>query len=170
MASDGTVYDNGYGICMIPISFITDGKWHDAKTTDGGYKSSYMHTTVLPGIVTKLKNVLGSHIVSRNVLLSDEAIDGTSTSYSWTTSDATLMSYGQLSGTFGTRKNKYDDGEAIYKLPIFNKGISYNINYSYWLRNIQTTLSASCITGNGTLDFANVTATGINIRPIIFLR
>ena len=68
LAADGTIYDNGYGICMIPKTQATNAKWNNSNTLTGAYKSSTIHTTHLPNIVTKLQNVLGSHIVQRNVL------------------------------------------------------------------------------------------------------
>ena len=56
-AADGTVYDNGYGICMIPKTHVIIESWNDTNTTTGGYKSSRMHNTVLPTVVTNLKTV-----------------------------------------------------------------------------------------------------------------
>lgn len=70
LAADGTVYDNGYGICMIPQTQVTTATWNASSTLTGAYKSSTMHNTHLPNIVTKLQNVLGSRIVRRNVILS----------------------------------------------------------------------------------------------------
>lgn len=162
IAADGSVYDNGYGIALIPDELIKDSakaQYHSDGNFTGGYISSSIHTISIPAMVNKFTNVLGNHIVTRNVLLSSSNIgtnsnSGTTTtryssSYTWTTSKATLMSAGQLTGTFGSHNNKYDDGEATYKLPLFDHAdISYGYNgsdrrpnytqpYSYWLRNIK---------------------------------
>ena len=134
LAADGTTYDNGYGICIIPRTQVTTGKWNKLATTRGGYKSSDMHTTVLPGIVTKLKTILGSHIVNRNVLLSSSTDGNYSNAYTWTTAYATLMSIGKVTGTFASYINNYDDGEANYKLPIFNSK-EYTGPY-FWSRGL----------------------------------
>lgn len=162
LAADGTVYDNGYGIALIPDELISDSakaQYNSDGNFTGGYIHSSIHTSSIPAMVNKFTNVLGNHIVTRNVLLSSSntgtnSSSGTTTtryssSYTWTTSKATLMSAGQLTGTFGSHNNKYDDGEATYKLPLFDHtDISYGYNgsthrpsytqsYQYWLRNIK---------------------------------
>ena len=183
-AADGTVYDNGYGICMIPKTQVTTGKWH-SNNIISGYKSSTMHTSTLPTIVNNLKNVLGSHIVNRNVLLSSGISTGYkptyySNAYTWTTSYATLMSFGQLTGEFGTRKTKYDDGEANYRLPLFNYTNDYSTGNRYWLRNVVGRAYDnfnSCyyyeawnITEEGRVNGAYQVTYSVGVRPLIYLR
>ena len=146
MAADGTIYDNGYGICMISKSGIDSHQieWNgEGKGVIGGYKSSYIHNDVLNSqasydLLARLKNILGSHLIDRNVLLSnsvDTANGYASNGYEWTTAHLTLMSVGQLTGVFASHTTKYDDGEANYKLPLFNH-VGYG--YNHWLRNIST--------------------------------
>ena len=176
MAADSTIFDNGYGICLIPKTQLTTGKWNTSKTLEGGYNASNMHTSILPEVVTNLKNILGTHIVNRNVLLSN-SVDSSnkyySNSYAWTTADATLLSVRQMNGSLSTYTNKYDEGEANYKLPIFNsETLSTRLNY--WTR---------CIYGVGygnayriwfiydTGDPGNASPDGsYGIRPMIYLR
>ena len=184
-AADGTVYDNGYGICMIPKTQVTTGKWHNVGDATNGYISSVMHTSTLPSIVTKLQTILGSHIVNRNVLLSSgtDTTNYYSNAYTWTTAYATLMSVGQLTGEFARYRNKYDDGEANYKLPLFNY-TGYGIGSIFTLRNIWTGLSiynnvkyayALYINANGSIGFTYGTVDSEvtypnGIRPMIYLR
>lgn len=176
MAADSTTFDNGYGICLIPKTQLTTGKWNTSKTLEGGYNASNMHISILPEVVTNLKNILGTHIVNRNVLLSN-SVDSSnkyySNSYAWTTADATLLSVRQMNGSISTYTNKYDEGEANYKLPIFNsETLSTRLNY--WTR---------CIYGVGygnayrvwfiydTGDPGNASPDGsYGIRPMIYLR
>ena len=171
-ASDGTMYNNGYGICLIPKTQVTTGQWNTSATTSGGYKSSYMHNTVLPNIVTKLKTILGTHIVNRNVLLSSTVTSGNSSAYTWTTADATLMSVGQMTGTFASHNTKYDDGEAIYKLPLFNYE-DFKTGSDFWSRGVSSAGYAwrvngdGYISGGGNVSLAN-SARGV--RPLIYLR
>ena len=167
-AADGTTYDNGYGICLIPQIKVTTGQWNTPRTTAGGYKSSYMHTTELPGIVTKLQNVLGSHIVQRNVLLSSSTDGNYSNAYTWTTAYATLMSYGQMTSNFAENRNKYDDGEANYKLPIFNSK-DFKTGSAFWLRGVANSDSAWLILNDGRPD-VYFTSTSNGVRPLIYLR
>lgn len=172
-AADGTIYDNGYGICMIPKTKVTTASWNKDNTLAGAYKSSTMHTTHLPNIVTKLQNVLGSHIVQRNVLLSS-SVDGNyrSNAYTWTTAYATLMSIGQMTGTFAAYKNKYDDGEANYKLPIFNF-IKINTGSQFWSRGVwgsnYSNYDAWFVDSDGGIGYGFIYGTR-DVRPLIYLR
>lgn len=173
LAADGTTYDNGYGICLVPQTQLTTATWNASNTLSGAYKSSTMHTSHLPGIVTKLQNVLGSHIVQRNVLLSS-SVDGNyySNAYTWTTAYATLMSIGQMTGRFASNRNKYDDGEANYKLPIFNhkeiKTGSHFWSRCVWGRNVSGYL-AWYVYSDGSFNYDVVNYTH-GIRPLIYLR
>ena len=178
-AADGTVYDNGYGICLIPQTQLTGtaAAWNGNNTVKGGYKASTIHTSVLPAVVSKLENVLGSHIVNRNVLLSS-SVSGYSDAYTWTTSKATLMSIGQMTGTFAKNSTKYDDGEANYRLPIFNFK-EYKTGSTFWSRGIWggygTVWYAWSVFGDGNLttglDKGDSPVTNyFGIRPLIYLR
>ena len=173
IASDGTTYDNGYGICMIPKTKVTDSKWHSSDRSASSYNSSYIHTNTLPTVVTNLKNVLGTHVVNRNVLLSSvTSLSNISTGYTWTTADATLMSAGQLTGTFASHKTEYDDGEANYKLPLFNYE-EYKTSNSFWLRGLNGKTSAGCrawyVDRNGSIGY-NKFSISHGVRPLIYLR
>ena len=174
-AADGTTFDNGYGICLIPQTQLTTANWNASNTLSGAYKSSTMHTSNLPGIVTKLQNVLGSHIVQRNVLLSS-SVDGNyySNAYTWTKAYATLMSIGQMTGRFAANRNKYDDGEANYRLPIFNSK-DFKTGSTFWSRGVwgynggngyyyAWFVSSDGSVGNNFIDRA------LGVRPLIYLR
>lgn len=168
LAADGTTYDNGYGICMIPHTQVTTGQWNSSDTTTGGYKSSYIHTTVLPNIVTKLKTILGSHIVQRNVLLSSSVSSSNSNAYTWTTAHATLMSIGQMTSTFAANDNKYDDGEANYKLPIFNSK-EYKTGSDFWSRGVYDISEAWFVYRQNGLGHSHA-GYSCGVRPLIYLR
>ena len=172
-AADGTTYDNGYGICMIPKTYVTIERWNAPNNgIKGGYISSTIHTTNLPTVVTKLKTVLGTHVVNRNVLLSSSTLSGSpgkSNAYTWTTADATLMSVGQCTGTFASHSNKYDDGEANYKLPLFNyEDYWANSGNRFWSRGVY---------GDGNVWYVGsdsithqIYTTNSGVRPLIYLR
>lgn len=172
-AADGTIYDNGYGICMIPQTQLTTTTWNANNTLTGAYRSSTMHTSHLPGIVTRLQNVLGSHIVQRNVLLSSN-VDGKnhSNAYTWTTTYATLMSIGQMTGSFAKNTNKYDDGEANYKLPIFDHK-EYKTGSNFWSRGVWGSTDSDYRTwyvgGSGSIGDTIVDFMS-GVRPLIYIR
>ena len=168
-AADGTVYDNGYGICMIPQTQLTTARWNTSNTTAGGYKSSYMHTTVLPEIVTKLQTILGSHMVNRNVLLSSSVSGSSADAYTWTTAKATLMSIGQMNGTFAENNTKYDDGEANYKLPVFNFK-DFKTGQSFWSRGVKDSYYGAWIVYRDGSLTSSLTHGSCDVRPLIYLR
>ena len=168
-AADETIYDNGYGICLIPKMYVTRDKWNTTNTTSGGYMSSYMHNTVLPNIVTNLSNVFGNHIINRNVLLSSSTnSNGYSNAYTWTTADATLMSIGQMNGTFASDWSKYDDGEANYKLPLFNYE-EFKMSWNFWSRCIRSSSRPWYVGSDGDTHNDNASAT-YAVRPLIYIR
>lgn len=173
-ASDDTLYDNRYGICLIPKTYIGSYKWNDlSNSVAGAYNASLPHTTYLPTYASNLQTVLGSHLIQRNVLLSNGVSNHISSGYVWTTAYATLMSVGQMTGTFGANNNKYDDGEASYKLPIFNTK-SIKTGSVFWTRCVYGNYNSSSrrvfaidADGNVTSYAASAFAT---YRPMIYLR
>lgn len=142
VASDGTIYDNGYGICLIPQNYVHGNiSWNATSSTSGGYLNAGIRSSLKTLIVDEIEKVLGSHIVTRNVLLSNgiDSSNGYSNGYTWTTDKATLMSIGQLTGTFASHHNRYDDGEANYYLPLLEFGHNkYSSSDSFWVRNIES--------------------------------
>ena len=172
-AADGTTYNNGYGICFVPRTQVTTANWNASSTLTGAYKSSTMNTTYLPSIVTKLQNVLGSHIVQRNVLLSS-SVDGNgySNAYTWTTAYATLMSIGQTNGSFAANRNGFDDGEANYKLPVFNF-TSFSTGSEIWSRGVWGSRSGTCyawfVNSDCSIGNGYVVSTR-GVGPLIYLR
>lgn len=138
-ASDGSIRDNGYGICLIPKSSLGSVMWdYGDNNTNYGYYGSTMNKTTLPEVANNLKKIFGDHLVQRNVLLSDSTDydNEYADSYVWTTAYCTLMSAGQVTGTFASNRNKYDDGEANYKLPLFNYEKWSFVDDHVWLRGI----------------------------------
>lgn len=136
-ASDGTALNNGHGIYMIPKGKLFNAMW-DTTGTSKGYIGSTMHTTTLPTVASNMRAILGDHMQSRKVLLSSSVNSSNyyASGYQWTNAYMTLLSYGQLTGTFAANHNKYDDGEANTQLPLF-KYQSFTSDASYtFLRNI----------------------------------
>ena len=172
-ASDGNTKDNGYGIGLIPKKSLGDYAW-DNGSTSNGYKGSDINISTLPTVANNLKKVLGDHLVLRNVLLSSAKNSRYYTSaYAWTTAYCTLMSMGQVTGKFASNRNKYDDGEANYKLPLFN--------YETW--SFDAWAWSRCIygyDGYGYRDIYGFTTSGgsdfdgcggsFGLRPLIYIR
>lgn len=172
-ASDGNTKDNGYGICLIPKKSLGNYAW-DSNSTINGYNGSEMHKSTLPVVANNLRKVLGNHLVQRNVLLSNAADSNYyAKGYFWTTAYCTLMSTGQVTGTFASNRNKYDDGEANYKLPLFNYE-TWSFDAWAWLRGLY-----GYGYGNGIHVYGLTTSGGSDwhycnlsygLRPLIYIR
>ena len=172
-ASDGNIKDNGYGICLIPRMSLGNAVWNPKKCD--GYYESEIHKTTLSAVATNLKKVLGSHLVQRNVLLSsarDYYNNWVASAYTWTTANCTLMSAGQITGTFASNKTKYDDGEANYRLPLFNYE-TWSFDTHAWLRGLSghngnIDFVYTFITSGSAFAFAGSNSYGL--RPLIYIR
>lgn len=164
---------------LYPLYFAsndTKGYWNTNNTTVGGYKSSLAHSNTNQ-IATNMKNdILGIHLVNRNVLLSS-SIDsnGFANAYTWTTAYGTLPSFGQLAGSFHYDNTIYDEGEANYKLPYFNTVlIGYFYGYDFWLRNIHkkenSDYNAYFIYGMGYKNYAKTNYEYKYYHPLLYVR
>ena len=154
-ASDGTIKDNGYGICLVPETEIMGSTiWkNDIESSDRSgwsYEESDIHRIYLPQVSNSLQQVLGSHLINRDVLLGNSVSysEGTK-SYTWTKAYATLMSGCQLSGEQARWSNKYDDGEGNYQMPVY-KFVDFwsAVKPSAWIRGVSVYAYAHVVSGN----------------------
>ncbi len=173
-ASDGSIKDNGYGICLIPKASLCTAVWESRWSTNNGYYGSEMNKTTLPAVATNLQKVLGNHLVQRNVLLSTGRDSNYhANAYTWTTAYCTLMSAGQVNGTFASNSNKYDDGEANYKLPLFNYE-TWSFDTVIWLRGLFGTSGGTGIiyslSTSGNSNWWTLCSNSRGICPLIYIR
>ena len=129
------------GLSSADQTYITS----NAATRTNDDRSQYNSMLLTAGKTKKaLQTVLGTHLIERKVLLSGGRNSVTNTS---TTAYVTLMSACQTAGpgdsTISDYYGTYMDGEANYKLPVFNY-TSLNIDSNYWIRNYFDTAYA-CI-------------------------
>ena len=183
-ASDGNTKDNGYGICLIPKTSLGNYVWDSSNTSPihngsivNGYDGSEMNKIILPTVATNLQKVLGSHLVQRNVLLSTRVNENYyASAYAWTKAYCTLMSMGQVTGTFASNRNKYDDGEANYKLPLFNYE-TWSFDTWAWLRGLYgggisiggNNGSVYCLNTSGGSEYY-ICYNSRGLRPLIYIR
>ena len=178
-ASDGSIKDNGYGICLIPVGALEGyNRFHNSNSPIG-YANADIQKNMSQLLQNQLIKTLGSHLINRNVLLSNvvNPTTGLSTSYIWTTSYVTLMSGCQLTGEISKYSNKYDDGEANYKLPLFNYMNFYvtGMTASYWTRGIAGESGGHYCAYMASVS-SSLTASYINsqviygARPMIYIR
>ena len=172
--NNNNINDNGYGICLIPKTSLGTPRWNNNPSNNtNGYYGSDINKTTLPTVATNLKKVLGNHLIERKVLLSSSTNgDYYANAYVWTTAYCTLMSMGQITGKFASNSNKYDDGEANYKLPLFNYE-TWSFDNTAWLRGI-CGKNIYCLTtsGNSTQIASDTWTAGTipGLRPLIYIR
>ena len=140
IADDGSIRDNGPGIFLWSKDNIVYSQWHSSYSSTP-YINSTMHTSTLPTIANNLKNILGDHLINRNVLLGSNVGTGyTGTNaYTWTTTYCTLLSGYQANLSSNSVGTRYDNGESNYVLPLFKIGndiLHDGSNTEYWLRSI----------------------------------
>ena len=120
LASDGTLYDNGYGIILIADSGIVHGKMCEDPYVDIPYINSLLHTQHFVKLSNSLKAVLGDHLINRRVLLGNIITEYGHSACTWTTSYCTMPSDYQISGGYGLLDSGYDRcdiGESTYMFP-----------------------------------------------------
>ena len=166
-ASDGITYNNGYGIALIPVTNLGSCTLFYYKKSGTRYNypyytGTYFYKIVTSTMVNALKTVLGTHLIQRDVLLSNSStLTGSYSSgdiryqypesYGWTSAYLTAMSAYQVIGDSAMSKNNlysygtdsrgalyskilnYDIGEANYKLPLFDN-TSISNGYTYYIR------------------------------------
>ena len=79
-----------------------------------------------------------------------------------------------MTGTFASNRNKYDDGEANYKLPLFDN-MEYKTGSYFWSRGVwgyygdrYGYCGAWIVNTDGSIGYC-VTSTG-GVRPLIYIR
>lgn len=198
-AATGQSYNNGYGIMLIPAAtalYWNGSQWNTSKDFTGGYASSNVNTICNSTVYNLMKAICEYHIVSRRVYLSN-GVNATTlkpNSVTSTTRYLTLPTLTQLIG--GNTNNIYNNGEANYKLPVFDYHTRNLSQRPYWTRNIEdvegwgnntsywcgfipsseysnpsATRYITCTSSSTsvTIDGESVSQ-GICIRPIMYLR
>ena len=82
------------------------------------------------------------------------------------------MSAGQITGKFASNYNKYDDGEANYKLPLFNYE-TWSFDAWAWLRGLYGINNFGdnvyVLTPSGDSDWVDCNSS-YGLRPLIYIR
>lgn len=122
---DGTIYDNGSGILLLSTYSIETSFYKYGSS--GYYYDSQLRSTI-SSICNSLKNVLGNHLVYRNVLLRNGE-----SGYIWTKDYGTAPSYFQIRKSVSD--NKYNIGESNYILPYVIKANDPYSKTDGWTRS-----------------------------------
>jgi hypothetical protein len=128
-------------ISLIPKTVITLDKIQRSGIVDG-YANSDMYTKTIPTIVTHLESVLGDHLLTRRVKLSNTTTPNRymASGAEYYSVKANLLCAQQVfdtveNGAFGG--NQYDTGDDIEQLPGFKTGkVKKHAGTWWWLRDI----------------------------------
>lgn len=162
-------------ITLVPKTIIGISPICSTNYKCQGYANSdMMFAKAIPNVETFLESVLGEHLLTRRVKLTNVARDDCSRSSGtgYYSVKANLMCQMQVFGTVdGDYGNVYDIGDDTAQLPGFATGkVSKCINGWYWLRDIYgydgSTYYFSSVNTDGSLYAYDVDGP-IGVRPLI---
>lgn len=170
----------GNHIAIIPRTVLFDDKMNSDNVTTGGYKGSYMHTTVMSTVTTRLNSVLGSHLLTRDALITNNvdttnkssaytAWAGASSGWEWVATRCELMTETEVYGAPIFSSSAYDQGEGCMKLPVFNFINHVQFARAYlWLRSVANSTYFCVASGDGTAYHYSASGS-LGVRPLALL-
>lgn len=170
----------GNHIAIIPRTVLFNDKMNSDNVTTGGYKGSYMHTTVMSTVTTRLNSVLGSHLLTRDALITNNvdttnkssaytAWEGASYDWEWVATRCELMTETEVYGAPIFSSSAYDQGEGCMKLPVFN--FINHIQFAratFWLRSVTNSTSFCDAYGHGIASYDSASISR-GVRPLALL-
>jgi hypothetical protein len=132
------------------ISYFGHGKMNSTDTTTGGYAGATTVQNFLDAKATEISGICGSHLLSRQVVLTNAVSNGKSSANGWYSKKLTLMTEQQIYGSI-QNGNYFDTGEGYEKLPVFNE-ISPSRLFSrtdIWLRSVYSSTEFSYLSYEG---------------------
>lgn len=164
-------------ITLVPKTIIGVSPICSNNYICNGYANSdMMFAKTIPNVETLLESVLGEHLLTRRVKLTNvvgcEYANAKSVGTGYYSVKANLMCQMQVFGTIdGNYGNVYDMGEDCAQLPGFATGkVSKAINNWYWLRDVYgydgSTYYFTSVDSDGSL-YAHDVDGCIGVRPLI---
>lgn len=162
---------------------------NSSHTTAGGYKSSYMNTTLLGDVASsgstasgatinqQLYAEFGSHLKTTRELVSNQinasgygrlgSASGCSNGWEWISAQAILMSEIEVYGSIVWSSSGYDTGNANHQLELFthSKSAINNRSAYYWLKDVASAADFCYCNNSG---YSNCNSAGYSmycVRP-----
>lgn len=148
-------------LVMMPLDGLGTSYMNDTNVTTGGYKGSYMNTTVIPSVVAALESAFGS----ANVLQTREYITNTvtttidsraglgwpggSTAGEWSDQKAILMTEMEAYGATPFSSSAYDNVGLNQQLPGMKIDKIMNRRFGRWLRSVCSSATFCFVTAYG---------------------
>ena len=166
---------------IVPDTNLTSSYMNSSHTTAGGYVGSYMYTTTLPSVKTKIETTFGSsHVLSYRALLTTRVntsatnrypgTTGSSDTWAWYDAKVNLMNMVQVTGNIGFSSSGFDTGADNVQFPLFrlrpefiNKARSW-----YWVRDVASSSAFAVIGTDGVSGPTNASNAG-GVRPCFYI-
>ena len=162
---------------------LPNEKMNDTNTTSGGYKGSYMYTTVLPKYLEAIRTVIGeNHLVAHQKRYSNSLNEtgynrfgsntGCSNNWEWTENQyISLLTEAQIYGATVWSSSGYDTGEASNQLAMFKMSKWNKIlgNRWFWLRDVASKSYFARADYHGDATYANA-SNSYGVIPLLLLK
>ncbi len=135
-------------LVMIPLDGLGNAYMNATNITTGGYKDSYMNTTVMPAVVTALESAFGAnHVLQTREYITNTVTStvasraglgwqGGSTAGEWSDQKAILMTELEAYGATPFSSSAYDNIGLNEQLPGMKLDRIMNRRFSRWLRSV----------------------------------
>lgn len=135
-------------LVMIPLYGLGNAYMNATNITTGGYKDSYMNTTVMPAVVTALESAFGAnHVLQTREYITNTVTStvasraglgwqGGSTAGEWSDQKAILMTELEAYGATPFSSSAYDNIGLNEQLPGMKLDRIMNRRFNRWLRSV----------------------------------
>lgn len=148
-------------LVMIPLDGLGNAYMNATNITTGGYKDSYMNTTVMPAVVTALESAFGAnHVLQTREYITNTVTStvasraglgwqGGSTAGEWSDQKAILMTELEAYGATPFSSSAYDNIGLNEQLPGMKLDRIMNRRFSRWLRSVCASASFCIVSAYG---------------------
>lgn len=148
-------------LVMTPLDGLGSAYMNATNITTGGYKGSYMNTTVMPAVVTALESAFGaSHVLQTREYITNTVTDtiesraglgwkGASTAGEWSDQKAILMTEMEAYGATPFSSSAYDNIGLNEQFPGMRLDRIMNRRFSRWLRSVCYSATFCSVAANG---------------------
>lgn len=135
-------------LVMMPLDGLGSAYMNSSNTTAGGYKGSYMNTTVIPAVVVALESAFGAnHVLQTREFITNTVTttlasragvgwQGASTSGEWSDQKAILPTELEAYGATPFSSSAYDNIGLDQQLPGMKIDKIMNRRFYRWLRSV----------------------------------
>ena len=160
-------------LVMIPLYGLGNAYMNATNITTGGYKDSYMNTTVMPAVVTALESAFGAnHVLQTREYITNTVTStvasraglgwqGGSTAGEWSDQKAILMTELEAYGATPFSSSAYDNIGLNEQLPGMKLDRIMNRRFNRWLRSVCLSTAFCRVSAGGNPHYGG--ASGVHV-------